>query len=367
MISLLINSSPKILVYNHRYQDLTEVTRIMPKSIVIKGKPSNPQLKEWFQNGEEVSFIDKKGASYHGKIQDYKPIGDDAVIWVENSRIGLYLRDIVTYFTISKIEPVFVDADSTSPEKVSLKAGDKTFWVNKTILSERVEYFNAMFRSGMYESFAENIDLSLTFSAEELDVLLFVVNSDAYRRLTFEQAQILVEAADKVAASEIADKAKMRIDECMEAIDKEFLNAVRGKNYEKMSELLSQGANINRKFDKFALVDKDAYVHDCPNDTPLTLAVRTGDHRLTEYLLENEADPNVYYKGNTPLMEASFEHDVKLVKLLLEHGADPNSKDGFTLSMIFLGMRDWLLETKSGKNKLLLWCQVNQLLIRHKA
>ena len=250
----------------------------MPISILIHGKPLNPQLEEWFKSSEEVSFTDKEGISYNGKIQRYQPMGDDALIWVENSRFGLYLRDITTYVTTPKIETIFVDADSPAPEKVSLQAEDKIFWVNKTILSQRLEYFNMMFRSGMSESYAENIDLSLSFSAEELDVLLFLVNSDDYRSLTLEQAHILVEAADKVAALEIADKAKIRIDECMQPINKEFLLAIRERNYDKYTEMLSKGANINEKFGKYSQDLHDGGSYCGPNDTPLTHAVKTKDN-----------------------------------------------------------------------------------------
>lgn len=269
-------------------------------------------------------------------------MGDDALIWVENSTFGLYLRDIATYLAISKIDTIF--CDDTCPEKITLQAENKYFWVNKTLLSERLDYFKAIFRSGMRESNEENIDLSLTFSADELAVLLFQVNSGDYLSLTIEQARVLVSAASKIAALEIVDNAQIKIDELRQLISKEFLLAIRARDYAKCTEMLKKGANINEKFGQYSQDLHDACSFCGPNDTPYSHAIKKEDIQLIQFLLKNGVDTKVLIGGETPLMVAAFEHNLPLVKLLLEQGNNPNDNDGFALCSIFLRMRDWRLQ-----------------------
>jgi len=322
-----------------------------PRSnITVNSKPSQVELKYWYDNGTVVSFTQEDGRIHHGKITSYQPMGTDTLIWVEGSNSAVYLRDIKTYSFTPK-ESIFIDAKSDSAEKVGLVVGDKTFWVDKTILSDRVDYFKAMFfRTHMKEAEEKRADLSDLLSPQEAEIFFSRVDADHCYDLTLKQAQIFLEAATKLSAVEWAEKAQARIDE----FTADFFWAVRNKDYKKMSDLFNQGADINSKFDKFAINKMDGFVNDCPNDTPLTFAVRSEDFALTEYLLRNRANTEVYYKQYTPLMEASSGHRPALVKLLLEKGANPNTSSdmsGFgkvsAMHMVFLSIQEWLVDERA--------------------
>lgn len=60
-------------------------------------------------------------------------------------------------------------------------------------------------------------------------------------------------------------------------------------------------------------------------NTALTYAVSTQQYSVCEYLLANNADPNLSAAEMiSPLDMSMIESDAKLATLLLEHGADPN-------------------------------------------
>lgn len=329
--------------------------------IVVNAKPTLDQLKSWFEEGREVDFTEQNDiigniTHHNGKINLFTPMGDDALLWVENSRFGVYLRNIYSYSFTPDVEPIFIPAESTSPDKVILKVGDKTFTVNKFILSKRVDYFRAMFNNCMKESKQELIDLSEHCSVEELEALLLVVNAGNSKLLNYEQTQLYFSAAHKVAEIKMITDAESRMNEHLEIINRLFLKAVIAKKYVDMPSLLLKGSGINQKFGKYANAKCDGYVYDCPNDTPLTYAARTNDLQLTTFLLENGANTEAIYMGDTPLSNACFNHKVEMVALLLKYKANPNNKD--PMLYVFLGMRDWLLkwQEKSAKEivKLLL-------------
>src|SRR5712691_205013 len=61
----------------------------------------------------------------------------------------------------------------------------------------------------------------------------------------------------------------------------------------------------------------------------LLVAIRNGDHSLTEKLLRAGADVNtVDSDGTTALMHSVIESDVKMMKLLIDNGANVNTKNG---------------------------------------
>ena len=85
--------------------------------------------------------------------------------------------------------------------------------------------------------------------------------------------------------------------------------------------LLKYGADINYtlKEDPMAPYPSDTF----KGKSSLYFAVATKNYELTEFLLQNNADPNlVDAKGKTPLGYA-FDH--KLTELLLRYGGDPKS------------------------------------------
>jgi ankyrin repeat protein len=82
----------------------------------------------------------------------------------------------------------------------------------------------------------------------------------------------------------------------------------------RVKEALSRGANVN--------VETDS------GDTPLTIAVGTGDMKILEHLVSNGADVNrVPRQGYTPLMTAAGYGRRQALQLLLDQGADPNLAD----------------------------------------
>jgi ankyrin repeat protein len=70
---------------------------------------------------------------------------------------------------------------------------------------------------------------------------------------------------------------------------------------------------LNQKQEKFGI-------------TLLYKAVLGKNYNLCEFLLDNNADPNIKnIYGETPLHQAIDQENNKIINLLLEKGADPNS------------------------------------------
>ena len=66
--------------------------------------------------------------------------------------------------------------------------------------------------------------------------------------------------------------------------------------------------------------------------TILYKAVVNKNYNLCEFLIENNADPNLKnIYGETPLHQAIEVENNKIINLLLENGADPNSKTNVCL------------------------------------
>jgi len=143
-----------------------------------------------------------------------------------------------------------------------------------------------------------------------------------------------------------------------------FFNSIQLEDYQKCSELLEQGADINirGKFSNpgrnglfFQLVDS---LHPSkPCSTALEYAVKNYKKELTEYLLKRGANTEITDQdGITVLTYAAKECTPDFVELLLKYGANPNFKinngyvssksdffltDSYPLQSIFLGLNDW--------------------------
>nr|XP_042907958.1 uncharacterized protein LOC107440007 [Parasteatoda tepidariorum] len=98
---------------------------------------------------------------------------------------------------------------------------------------------------------------------------------------------------------------------------KELFHAVKSNNISDVKSLIDKGACMNAK--------------DSKNSTVLHYAAWKGYAEVTQLLLENKANPNVFAKGNaTPLHYASKYGKYEVAKVLLENGAIYNamSTDG---------------------------------------
>lgn len=72
----------------------------------------------------------------------------------------------------------------------------------------------------------------------------------------------------------------------------------------------------------------DPNIRDGRNNTPLMLAVDTGQSDIVPVLLQFKANPNLgNASGETPLIRAVQRRDVALVRVLLAAKADPDQRD----------------------------------------
>lgn len=94
--------------------------------------------------------------------------------------------------------------------------------------------------------------------------------------------------------------------------------AVRAKDISMAALLLDKGAAVDPP--------KDSLVgyHDV-FQSPLGLAVQSGQFEMTKYLIDKGADVN-FEQSTSPLSAAVINLDLRMVDLLLAHGADPNGK-----------------------------------------
>ena len=87
--------------------------------------------------------------------------------------------------------------------------------------------------------------------------------------------------------------------------------AIQNRLYDKVQQLLEEGADIEQK-NKFGA-------------TPLLFAIYHHDDKLVKLLLKYGANPNIIDgSGYTPLSEACDANQVSTVKILLQNGADVN-------------------------------------------
>jgi ankyrin repeat protein len=107
---------------------------------------------------------------------------------------------------------------------------------------------------------------------------------------------------------------------------KEWKDATKQGDLEKVRSLLEEGADINAK--------------DQHGQTALMNAAHAGQVELVRLLIENGADLNVTAKHNlSALMLSLITHHVEVARLLIEAGADVNirgSKNFYGTSALFL-------------------------------
>ena len=100
--------------------------------------------------------------------------------------------------------------------------------------------------------------------------------------------------------------------------DLDIAVALGKKDYDTLKLLLEKGADVNYEYTLFSTYE---------NAPILSYVVDIGEEKLTEILLEYNADVNkATALGTTPLMIAARQGYKEIVKMLIENGADPNAK-----------------------------------------
>tara|TARA_B100000902_G_scaffold397822_1_gene462729 strand:+ start:249 stop:950 length:702 start_codon:yes stop_codon:yes gene_type:complete len=72
--------------------------------------------------------------------------------------------------------------------------------------------------------------------------------------------------------------------------------------------------------------------------TPLFIACESSNYKISELLLQNNADPDAhdYEDSETPLMQSSFNNNLNITSLLLEYGADCDLQNRFNLTALHI-------------------------------
>lgn len=340
--------------------------------ITIAGKPAQAQLSEWFKENSEVQFTCLNGEIHKGTISSLKLLGSqDALISLKGERFGFYLRNINSYTHTPDLETIFIPDDSNSKCKISLKVEDRVFFLDRVKLAERIGYFEALFNQCQNDVF----DLSGKFSIKEVEALLEVANIGHSKSLGFEHAKAYLSAAKKISDDRLLINAEECIQNHFAKIQKEFFQALREENYPNLSALLEQGANINCKFGIHASNKENLFLTDCPDDTPLTYAVRIKNLKLIEFLLKNGASTKCIYEHKTPLMKACFDHSIPIVNLLIQYGANPNVGVSVTkfnshttyhpMQHVFSAIKDTLIEDAMIKKQKISAAELVKILLKN--
>jgi hypothetical protein len=280
-----------------------------------------------------IYLTDKHQLSHYGKITRYTPIGDtDALLFIEGSNYGVYLRNIRSYVMIPKTDSIFTDKSPDCLDKVALMAEKKTFTVNKSVLSQKSSFFrNILQKYNNVVSENTPVDLNGIFTGAQLEAVLLTIEAGICRVLSLEQAKTLLRVARDRYDLELYADASARIAECLEGNTKEFLFAIRKArgareiDYTTCAAMLATGIDINVSFGNHC--DGKTCLFE---DNALSYATKQGDVELIKWLLDHGANPNVY-RYESPLLIACSTHNVKIVQLLLEAGVDPNENDGFAM------------------------------------
>ena len=99
-------------------------------------------------------------------------------------------------------------------------------------------------------------------------------------------------------------------------LNQQFLKAIKSSSIEQIKKFVEQGADVNTQ-------------EKSNGKTALYIACENKDYKITKYLLQNKANPNIHDKfGITPLYSVVKEYsDSKYALLLLENGANPDITD----------------------------------------
>jgi ankyrin repeat protein len=100
-------------------------------------------------------------------------------------------------------------------------------------------------------------------------------------------------------------------------LEEQLLDAVKGKDINKVKALVKEGANVN-------------YLHDT-GMSALLWAESQDDLEMAKLLLDEGADLNFRYppRKHTLLQMAALEERIDLIKLFLSYNPDINLRDGF--------------------------------------
>lgn len=200
-----------------------------PLGISSLGQPTTEDLEKWHQEGTVITcktrreYPSKATEEHKGKITSLESSIDPTsktILRIEgsNSKSIVYIPGIIEFTYFIDIESIFVEA-SENPVRpqVVLKAGNRSFCVDKHLICERSDYFKALLDGGMQESNLKVMDLSDVFCEEELEAVLSVLDYDGknINSLTSTQeALYLFEGLNKIAHPNL-DLVKNKIIECI--------------------------------------------------------------------------------------------------------------------------------------------------------
>jgi ankyrin repeat protein len=93
-----------------------------------------------------------------------------------------------------------------------------------------------------------------------------------------------------------------------------FFKAIEESDYETMNDLIRGGYDLNK-----------LYVMNYNTTSPICYAINKGGYKVVIFLIENGANPNLYFDLSV-LQYAIIQGKYEIVEILLEKGADPNMK-----------------------------------------
>lgn len=148
--------------------------------VTHSGQPTLKQIKEWDDNGTYIT-LNYKNYSSKKLIQitdvinrvNYFGSQDDALVWMNTLKHGIYVREIQSYTYPIKRDLIISDeqkADRT--EVIAIHVGDYKIKLNKQILSDRSVYFRNMLKHGMRESIDQAIDLTHSLNRNQFLIFL---------------------------------------------------------------------------------------------------------------------------------------------------------------------------------------------------
>lgn len=129
----------------------------------------------------------------------------DALLWFDTYPFGIHMSDIETLFA----PKIILDSSEakSSNNTILLRTGAYAVYVDMEILKTKCCYFEKMFSVAMHESKLQEIDLSPTFDALSLQLLIEHLDEPAKPIINVKEALSLLISADIACHKELINKA----------------------------------------------------------------------------------------------------------------------------------------------------------------